>query len=91
MWLWYRPAAAAQIQPLARNFHICKGVAVKRKKIFPYSGILWVFCTSSPIVPPVFMNGLFILKFLIHLNDVGSWFEIAIVKIRKQMLILVVT
>ena len=32
LWLWHRPAAAALIQPLAKEFPCAIGAALKRKK-----------------------------------------------------------
>ena len=37
LWLWRRPAAAALIQPLARELPYAAGVALKRKKKKPRS------------------------------------------------------
>ena len=34
LWLWYRPAATALIQPLARERPYATGAALKRKKKF---------------------------------------------------------
>ena len=34
LWLWYRPAAAAPIPPLAQELPYATSVAVKRKKFF---------------------------------------------------------
>ena len=48
LWLWYKPAAAAPIQSLARGLPYATGVAVKRKEkkknergLMDY-GITWV-------------------------------------------------
>ena len=38
LWLWYRPAAAAPIQPLAWELPYAAGAAVKRKKKCVWGG-----------------------------------------------------
>ena len=40
LWLWHRPAAAASIQPLARELPYAAGAAPKRKKF--KNGIMMV-------------------------------------------------
>ena len=45
LWLWYRPAAIAPIQPLAWELQYAKGAAIKRQKKKVNDGPIGVHCS----------------------------------------------